>query len=120
MTAPNPMTPEYALERAVEYAEGVDSLNREIMAGNRSDSDTADVLTTAAASQAWSFVSLAASNLVPPPEEVAMIVAAEMEGEARQAVERLAEVEGILDQAKRSGPRHPGILQALDVIRRRA
>lgn len=106
MTAP--MTPEEALENATAWAEAAEQAARDI---------TNSVGECAALSQAWAFVSLAGSNLVPLPEEIAAMVAEDMEAEAREAVSRLALVEAILDQGRRSGPRHPSILEALQVIR---
>ena len=103
------MTPEEALAKAIEWANAAE--NAAMGSGETLDYSDGNAARLAAVSQAWSFVSLAASNLVPLPEDVL----AEAE---TMAVDRLTEVEGILDHAARETRRHPAIVQSLEVIRR--
>lgn len=113
------MTAEEALANAIERATTADRLLPPAFVSGRVSGPSVDwAVAVAASAQAWAMVSLAASNLVPEPEEVAAAVEAQMEGQARLAVERIQEVEGILDHAAREMKRHPAIHAALEVIRR--
>lgn len=78
--------------------------------------DRDDQARNAAMGQAWALVSLAASALVPEPAEIAEQVMADLDEETTQIRERLAEVRSILTSGSRSGPRHPAIHRALEVL----
>lgn len=102
------MTPEEALERAVMYAEGIETVT---VAVGRDEANQVDIANTIATANAWATIGLALSNLVPLPEDVLAVAESE-------AIDRLTEVEAILDPAAREGRRHPAIHAALEAIRR--
>lgn len=69
-----------------------------------------------AAAAAWALVSLAASNLVPTPDEILAAVDQVVSIEHRDAVERLAGVEEVIDLANQRR-RDPAFVAALQIIR---
>lgn len=96
----------------------------EVLAKNADDhllavGHDATVADRADAAQAWAMVALAATNLSPAPEEIAMAVEAEVRDEVGEAALRLQVVQEILERGARNGPRHPAIHAALEAIRTR-
>lgn len=66
--------------------------------------------------QAWASMATAAAMLQPTPEEVIAVYQethAEVMGEEAQKVARAIQ---ILQEARETGPRHPAILRALEVL----
>lgn len=97
-----------ALEKAHEAAQ-----EAERFYGRATDEGDRAAMVNVGLAQAWSFVSLAASNLIVDEGEAQPIdvVTADVIG-------RLHDAEEILSSAARTGRRHPAIHAALDIIRR--
>jgi hypothetical protein len=107
----DPITPEAALDQATQWAEFAAAADAEMSPATR-----------ASIAQAWAMVSLAASNLVPDPNQVYADARADLEAEVHvgtaEAITKLVTVEGILDRASRADTRrHPAIVAALQAIR---
>lgn len=91
-----------AIERAARAGDPVACLTLAITAATTKD---------LAQAQAWAAIASASALLQPEPT---------VKIEVDDATGRLKAVEAILDKARRTGPRHPAIYEALDVIRTEA